>query len=347
MRKILVFHGGSIGDTLMAFPAIQCIRQNFQDAFIDFFSCPGVNDFSYLNLYENAGLGLNVKRFYIPPGAVARLPVYGRIFLSALAGRYDLVVCLLPWRRNKRIDNAFFRLAGAKEVIYPISIPEDKSSVLPSVPVLMLRGLAEAGLKVPPEDSVKIDLRLTEEEMAKARQWFASAALPEGSIPIAVGTGGKKPVCHWPIENYVKLLSRLVAEENAFPIFFGGSNEESVARRIVAETGRGAFAKDFGLLSLRETVAAIACCRMFIGNDSGTIHLAAAAGVPVLGVYSAHNYKNLWYPLVAKRRILRAEIPCAVCDLPECPKASPAPCIDMISPDEVFSAAKEMLRDAR
>ena len=116
-KRILIFHGGSIGDTLMALPAMLCVRNNFPNATIELFSCPGVNDFSYLNFYENLNLVDSIHHFYIPHVKLKRLYSYGKFFFKALY-RFDLVIYLIPWQRNYALDKLFFRIAGIRKFIF-------------------------------------------------------------------------------------------------------------------------------------------------------------------------------------------------------------------------------------
>ncbi|MBN2640713.1 MAG: glycosyltransferase family 9 protein [Victivallales bacterium] len=343
--KIIIFHGGSIGDTLMAFPAIECIRNNYKDARIDLFSCPGVNDFSYLNFYENTGLVDDVKRFYIPPGNAARLPVYSKLFLTVLRGNYDMVVCLLPWHRNQNLDRLFFRLGRVRRVVYPVNLPAKKDISLPRVPFLMLKGLADNGFSVPEANDVSIKLKITPTEQENAARWLDKLNIPSGHIPIAIGMGGKKPVCLWPQEKYHKVLEKLSKNHHIFPIFFGGKADGEAARELIVKLKTGAFAADGGNLSLRETVAALGFCQLFIGNDTGTVHMAAAAGIPIIGIYSAHNYEGLWHPLGKDNAIFRKELECRGCDKLICTFGTPAKCIDMIEAQEVAERAMELLNE--
>lgn len=76
-------------------------------------------------------------------------------------------------------------------------------------------------------------------------------------------------------------------------------------------------------------------CKCHIGNDTGTMYLAAAAGLPCAVIMSAHNEpEREWIPFGNRNLILRRKIGCSGCSLKICPKGDLAPCMDF-SADEI------------
>ena len=99
----------------------------------------------------------------------------------------------------------------------------------------------------------------------------------------------------WPIEHYINIAKFIINELNGTVILFGSGSEREYNERIVNECGVGVF-NTCGLLDIEEACAAMNSCRLFVGNDSGLVHLANACGVDVLVLYVAGRVRA-GYPL--------------------------------------------------
>ena len=87
-------------------------------------------------------------------------------------------------------------------------------------------------------------------------------------------------------------------------------------------------------------------CQFFIGNDTGTIHMAAAAGLRCLGIYAAHDLPGLWSPYGQGHIVLRNDtLECAGCKLIECPKNNE--CINSVLPSHAFTAVNTIIKGLR
>ena len=113
----------------------------------------------------------------------------------------------------------------------------------------------------------------------------AAALLPPGRPYVGFGPTASWPGKAWPGERFAALFGRLAgALPGAMPVIFGGPG---AAERAMAAPALAALcgAVDLcGSLSLSQTAACIQRCGLYVGNDSGLMHLAAATGVPVVGL---------------------------------------------------------------
>jgi ADP-heptose:LPS heptosyltransferase len=120
------------------------------------------------------------------------------------------------------------------------------------------------------------------EDRARAR-----ALLPEGAPLIGLGPTANWAGKVWPPERFVALFEtlRLEAVPGARPVVFAGPGPaEAAMARPVLQALPGAIDLA-GRLTLGEAAACLARLRLFVGNDSGLMHLAAAAGAPTLGLF--------------------------------------------------------------
>ena len=125
---------------------------------------------------------------------------------------------------------------------------------------------------------------ISDEERAYAR-----TILPEGRTLLALGPGANyAPKC-WPAEDFGALAARLTgpagALENAHVIVLGAPNESALAASIGAAIPPQRFLDLTSRANLLQTAAILEHCALFIGNDSGQMHLAAAMGARTLGLF--------------------------------------------------------------
>ena len=354
-RKILLFHSGSIGDTLLSFPSLKVIRAKWPDAEIVLFS-------------YSAYTGLAcVRELLLPSGLVDRIigfttsgsvpEIVLRLFLSVPRIRrehFDLAVNINQtapkyYALRMKLWRVWCLFGGIKHwmgdrslFIFPPIRPGGAPPVVPQHLDMIAVRLEADGIMIPDR---RIDMMLTDEEIRRAQSiWDGKAAAKIGSrIPVAAGIGGKKQ--RWPIERFEELFRR-TGKIGIIPVFFGGRENRAEIDRIIARLGFGFNAADAGLDSLRETVAFMSNCKFYVGNDTGTIHMAVAAGLKCIGIYSAQNIPGAWNPYGEGHIVLRHDLPCTGCFAAVCPKGRPA-CIEDISVDEVESAVVRMIDSLR
>lgn len=124
----------------------------------------------------------------------------------------------------------------------------------------------------------------SEAEKAAAKLW------PDDGRPVlALGPtanwGGKI----WPGERFAELAQRLTAQDGVLPdariVVFGGPNEEALAAPALAGLPADRTLDFVGKLDLQTIGAALKRCSIYVGNDSGLMHLSAAVGTPTLGLF--------------------------------------------------------------
>lgn len=125
-----------------------------------------------------------------------------------------------------------------------------------------------------------LELHLGAEARAEAGRWVGE--LPSGRPVVALGLGASQVEKVWPVERFEEVARRLI-RAGAVPVLIGGEDCVEPARRLLACFG-GAVHDWTGRLELDVTAAVLGRCMLFVGNDSGPMHLAAAAGIPVVEI---------------------------------------------------------------
>jgi lipopolysaccharide heptosyltransferase III len=352
-QRILVFRIGELGDTIVALPALSAIRRAFPSA--------------HLTLLGN----VDAEARHVTPDQVLPQGLFdewlsyrSRDFRSKLSDRlkllrrlrsrrFDLLVYLAPRIRSRadvRRDLLFFRLAGVSKVIGADAwqlLPSRNGRSLPNVEHEtdhLLQRLSRHGIRVPEVGTARFELDLSANEQQRAGLWLKKN-LPAERITgvIGFGAGSKWPSKVWPEERFAELGSRLVEFANMFPIVFGGREDRAIGDRLIQAWGRGANAA--GALSVREAAAALKSCDAYVGNDTGTMHLAASVGTRCVAIMAAVDWPGRWNPYGSDHLVLRREVQCEGCLLRVCEREG-MKCLKEISVDDVFAACCQLLEDS-
>jgi ADP-heptose:LPS heptosyltransferase len=296
--RILIYRLGSLGDTVVALPSFRLIRSRHPDAEITVLTNIPVSGKAAAieAVLENTGL---VDR-YIPYPAGLRDPKKLADLRRQLAReKFDLAISLAAARgflASVR-DYLFFRACGIPKIT---GIPWRRRDLVPT-----LRGdglyeseasrlLRRVGWDKRDEPEGGHDLALTEAERAEATHLLEKAGIRTPFIAASVGT--KSPLNDWGLANWRALLADLGREFPGYGLVLFGSPDESARSEELMRVWPGPSANLCGIPSPRVSAAILAQARLFLGHDSGPMHLAAAAGAPVVAIFSARCRPGQWFP---------------------------------------------------
>lgn len=351
---ILIFSIGSLGDTLLVLPAIRALRQHFDSARMTLL-CDvqaGSNYVLATDVLGRIGFIEGAITYQVSQGKLSQLANLLRkaalLVRLRLAGFDTLAYLVEAWQGDHRIerDRQFFKLAGIKTVIGMDSLEERPVSQGYSIPTVahradeLLNRLAASGIPAPPPGQGSLDLNLQPDEIAAFDQWRLSLP-PDGGRPwIGLGPGSKMPAKIWPEDRYQNLVQRLVEEFDLWPVIFGGKEDAGLGNRLVRAWGRGYVAA--GALKVRVAAVGLRHCRLYAGNDTGTMHLAAAAGTPCVAIFSSRTPPGRWDPYGPGHQVLRTAIDCAGCELINCVERA-RECLMAISVNDALDACRAIL----
>jgi ADP-heptose:LPS heptosyltransferase len=161
------------------------------------------------------------------------------------------------------------------------------------------------------EDRRNWDLQLTSTEMAKADLVLAEFTAALDTRPfLVINMGGKAVEKDWGVANWEKLRVRLLAggldplDRRQWGLMVVGAAEDALRADAFLDGWSGPTMNACGRLSPRESGAAMRRAALFIGHDSGPLHLAAAVGLLSIGLFGNYNRPKLWHPLGAHVRII-------------------------------------------
>jgi ADP-heptose:LPS heptosyltransferase len=149
----------------------------------------------------------------------------------------------------------------------------------------------------------------------------------------------------WPEASFAGLIDLLTEERSVHVVLIGGKDETPIADRVLDQVQhKDSVVSLLGALSLQELPLLIRIAALFIGNDSGPKHLAAALGTPTVGIHSGVVDTAEWAPFgrhaVAVRRKTICT-PCYVATVSDCHRN--LECLRKLRPSDVYAACRDML----
>jgi lipopolysaccharide heptosyltransferase III len=346
VKRVLIYRLGSLGDTTVALPCFHLIERAFpasERVLLTNFpvhakapaSAAVLGDSGLIHRYMRYEVGTRSPR--------ELLRLAGEI--RGLAP--DVLVYLMPMRAMRAVqrDKCFFRLVcGVKQIFglpdatqlqrvhNPVTgLYEAEASRLARI--LSVLGDAAVG------DLANWDLRLSVEEKNMARTTLGELA---GRPLVVCGPGTKMQAKDWGQENWRALLERISATHPGYGLALIGAREDAEVSEFAARGWAGPSVNLCGKLSPRETAAVFGHAAIFLGPDSGPMHLAACAGVPCVIAFSARGLPGVWYPAGKNHRIIYHQVNCFGCNLETC-IAEGRKCLTSISVEEMAVAVDSIL----
>lgn len=315
--KILVRATNWVGDAVMCIPALEAVRARWPQAEISILARRWVAD-----LYGGQPFADHV----IAQDASPRNPflVEGTArtlrrehFDCALLLQNAFSAAWLAWRAGipERIgyarDGRSFLLTRAIAVPAKGEIPAHES-------YYYLELLRRAGWIEKLPDVTEIRLRLTPQatEAAESQLQQAGARAEAVRIALAPGAAYGSAKC-WLPERFAEAADGLIGQFGADVILFGTSSEAEVCQQIAARMHHRPV-NLAGQTPIGELPALFSRCQLFLGNDSGAMHVAAAVGVPVVAIFGPTDPEGT-SPVTPKWSLVRHPVSCSPCFLRECP----------------------------
>ncbi len=352
-KRILVFRIGHLGDTIVALPAFWEIRNRFPSANIALLSNSDPLNPNYVSassVIPEHGLFDETISYPATTGGISYY--FEMIKLARKIRRFapDTVFYLMPRIRTLkqiRRDELFFKLGGVKSLIGADHLRQNRLPARAEYPAREINSEADHLLRSLGFDEPDLEkgsddlLRLNENELAVGRD-LIEQSVSSGADPvriIAVAPGSKWGSKVWAEENYRETVQHLIDEFDIFPIVFGGPEDAEKGERLIRDWGRGLCAA--GKLNVRESAAAMKICKLYLGNDTGTMHLAAAVGTKCVAIFAAVDYPGRWYPFGSGHKIFREQVSCEGCQTPLC--FNDHLCLEKIQIGSVLAGCREIL----
>ena len=171
---------------------------------------------------------------------------------------------------------------------------------------------------------------------------LAARGIPPGKPYAVLHPGAKYFTKRWTVDKFITLARELRDKHGIEPVFNLGRGESEIAAEV-----RRQCARDFVLLDsldLRQLIALIAGCRIFIGNDSGPTHIATALARPVVAIFGSSSSVH-WRPWQTRNRVVQNDFACNPCRGDHCYAFAEPRCILSVTLDQVRDACESLLAE--
>lgn len=316
--RILVYRMGSLGDTIVALPAMRAIREFWPNSHLTLL-CDKHPRRSYVfagNVIDGTSIFNDMMYYYIDTRIIGKLlqPIRMISLLRQIKkGKYgSLVYLAYSWRSNKMVarDRYFFKLAGIENLYgmegFPGKVTREWGMRPPEVAHetdALLSRLKTSGIATAQPGRAQFDFELNSRDFDEVDQWIKKSNPDNGRPWLGIGPGGKQAENCWPYERYITVVQELIREFDVWPIVFGGPDDLETSSKLVHGWGRGSVATEN--LSIRANIAAMSRCKLFIGNDTGSMHMAAASGCRCVALHSTRNPPGRWAPYGDQNVVIR------------------------------------------
>lgn len=330
--KILIRATNWVGDAIIALPALRAVRARFRDAQITILAK------SYIAaIYENQGVADQLMTLDSQRDVVAELGV--QKFDSALLLQNAFQAAWVAWRAG--IPERMGYARDGRSLLLTKAVPVPKHNEIPAhEQFYYLELLRRVGWLDSLPSEPFITLNVPEVNQRKAAEFLSAAGAASGKLRIAVGAGASygSAKC-WPPNRFAELANRLQSQTEADVILFGTAAEAPVSAAIAAGMRRVPIDLT-GKTSIAELPALLSQCHLFVGNDSGAMHVAAAVSLPVVAIFGPTDPFGT-APVTTRCTVVQERPYCSPCFLRHCP--TDHRCMTRVSPEAVEAAARRWI----
>lgn len=338
-RRILVVRNDKVGDLIIATPALKALRESFPDAFIS----------AWVSIYAKDVLSNNpyVDKVIVEDENGKHKGLRGLLLLveEIKKERFDTAVVIFPFFRNAlavflaripiRISTGFrwyqflfnrlTYLRRSKALRHEIDYAIELVEMAGAKPI---KGLPE--------------LYPSKDDYNYAEDFFSKNGIrKDNNIIIGINPGSGLSARKWPEKCYIELSKRLIEKIGADIIIFWGPGEKAMAEEMARAIGKGSvIASETNILQL---AAFISNCSLFITNNTGPMHIAAATDTPMIAIFDPKKAcaPERWGYEDEKRIVLKPHIDCNdSCRKKRCGYDE---CMELVTVDMVFKSAQKLL----
>lgn len=364
IKSVLVIRFDAIGDSVLTSGFLRELRKNYPKAFVTLVVNPTVAPLVELCPYVNEVISSNVP--YIRDTMTRFEEILKLCYTSLWKRKYD--IAFLPrWDDDLPYFAKFLAyFSGARErVAYGSNVYEIKQQNEAFLDELMTVNViapndvvneAEKNYYFLKANNLRVEddsLELWYSNHEKIKMKRILNKFSKGRKIIAVVIGANAPFRIYPPEKMAIALNKIKDENNCFAIF-GGQSDKERGELIRQKLADNALINLAGCMSIRETAAAFSLCSMYIGMDTGPMHIAVAANLPVIEISCCPSnlganpllHVNRFTPLTTPTILLQPKKALPPCgeqfSFSGCVNLSGAHCISQIEPDEIVKAYEKL-----
>jgi heptosyltransferase III len=337
MRNILIIKLRYIGDVLLATPTVRAIKAARPDVRVTMMVNRGTEDV----LTGNQDLDEIVV---LDKGSLA---AQSRLIAGLRSRRFDAVIDLTDGDRSaflSWVSGAPVRIGFNDEHRWRGKYYTEVVQPVPGVQHRIdrdLEALKPLNIQVGAKDP---QLWLTPDEMNSADQLLDQLGVQRSQPIVVLQPGARYWFKAWPPERFAELADQLTSQYGC-QVLIGGSNQDIDLAQQIRQMAKSQPIIMAGRTTIKQFAAIAKKSALFVGSDSGAMHIASAVGTPVVALYGPSNPRE-WGPRGGPVEVLYKEIDCRSCFHPTCMRGEEN-CMKLITVHEVSVAAQRLLQAGR
>ena len=341
--KILIRGANWIGDAVMTIPAMRELRRMFPDAEITLYTrswAEGV--FRDADVVDKMLTVNSTSSQFRETLAEARsLKQHGFdmavLFTNSFQSAAVIRFAGIPKRFGYAREGRGILLS---DPIRPPAWSDERHQVYYYLNIVTEMGRRLPGTATVNENEAVCSLAVSEDRRADARAYLGRAGVDLSKRIVAFGAGSTNSMAkRWGGEKFAELGTKLSAELDANILLLGSKSESDVSRQVIGLANVDIIDLA-GATDLAMTTAILSECDLFVSNDMGLAHVAAAVGTKTIVIFGPTNDITT-RPFGPNAVVVRHDVECSPCMLRECPIDHR--CMTRMSADVVFERAVRLL----
>jgi len=346
IERILIVKLSSIGDVVHSLPTLKALRDAYPQAYIAWVVEEKSKDIITDNPLLDEVIIFEKERwkkelFKTKGTKESLLDVYN--FAKTLREKkFDVAIDLQGLLRSSLI--AYF--SGAKirvgyrdsgemsHIFYNLKVDSNESGIHAVDRHLYIAKFLGANI-----NNVEFPLWISKEERNFAKKVLSEHNISRKDLLIGLNAGASIQHNRWDKERFAKLGDILIEKHEANIILFGGKQDVKLVQEIY-EMMRNKPINLAGKTTMKQLASIIEYCNLFIGNDTGPLHIAVAMKVPVVAIFGPADPKRTG-PYGKQNIVVYKKLSCSPCF--RHPTCSDFKCMKLISVEEVLEAAERLL----
>jgi ADP-heptose:LPS heptosyltransferase len=353
-NSILVIRTDGLGDLMLALPSLRHLRESFGSHRITLLTRQEWVGLMQRCPYVDEVIGWDIRKY-------ARNIFYRVSFVRGLRKRVYGEVFHPPYSREPLSDELLCCCLAARK----IGFDGDLNNISPNVKArndshytklidLSVKGAPEidrnreftervTGKRVVPAD-FQPKIWLAESDRKQAGSLLGEAGLdPKRDLIVVLFPGASWDGKSWPAVRYAELADRIIQEHGAKIVICGARTDMLIAT-LVQSKMKGSVVNLAGKTSLPVLAALFELCALYIGNDTGPLHLAVSVGTATLGIVGGGHFGRFYpYGDLNRQRVVFKEMECYHCNW-KCIHES-IRCIQEIAVDDVWAATQRIMNE--
>jgi ADP-heptose:LPS heptosyltransferase len=315
IKNILIFRTGSIGDNVVALPAISAIRDYFPNAKISILTSTGKNNYISFENIASPLLYDNVINYS------------GNTLFSVrneIINKYDLVIELPQFLHSIKTsirNMIFFRFfckikSGFGWQVSNVNLFKNtqEENILYKNEVSVLSLIISKYLKIDFKRTYKFNI--TNSDKLKVEDLMDNLLSKSGHGFNVLIIGANYQRNRWPLENFIQIANKSYLVNSMPSIIVGSDNDNKLLEGVSLSNN---IINLCGKLTIGQTAFLLSKAKKVFSNDTGPMHIAAALGVNLKAFFSCKDFPGRWFPDLSNSTIYRTfGVSCSICMKKSC-----------------------------